>query len=237
MSSWFFMGSALALGAAHALEPGHGKTLLSMHFSSATQIGQRLKQAAQIGFFITILHATSIVVYGLIGVSLANTLLKDTHQMMQTGGIIAGLLIMVIGLGWIWAAWQPLKADCHHEHDTGMKRPIILSLVSSLTPCPSAIGVVVAMVSLGGAARVTDAALFLLLFSMGLSTTLIICSTLLSIPASKLAHYWPQAGVTHFLRKTSAVAMVCLGGFIIYQACFVKELPDMIEPMLKGFNG
>ena len=228
MSSWFLMGSALALGAAHALEPGHGKTLLSVHFSGSKS---RLRDAWQIGLLITLLHAASITLYGALGVGLAKTLFQSPEALVQAGSVFAGILVLALGLWWTWQAWLPAKTCHHHDHDASLTnwnsfgRQFNLSLASSLVPCPSAIVVVVSMLTLGGRAQLTDALTFLLVFSVGLSLTLILAGTLLSIPGRQLAHY--GRGVNQllpWLKKVSAIAMVLLGSFLVGKALWSEPM-------------
>jgi nickel/cobalt transporter (NicO) family protein len=190
MSSWLLMGSALALGAAHALEPVHGKTLLSVHFSGTKN---RLRDALQIGLLITMLHAASITLYGAIGVGLAKTFFQSPEALVNAGSLMAGTVVLLLGGWWTWQAWATPPSCHHHEHDATLttwnsfSRQFNLSLASSLVPCPSAIIVVVSMLTLGQTAQLTDAFTFLLVFSVGLSLTLILASTLLSIPGRHLA--------------------------------------------------
>jgi ABC-type nickel/cobalt efflux system permease component RcnA len=113
MSSWLLMGSALALGVAHALEPGHGKTLLSVHFSGSKN---RLRDALQIGLLITLLHAASITLYGAIGVGLAKTFFQSPEALVNAGSLMAGAVVLLLGGWWTWQAWATPPSCHHHEH-------------------------------------------------------------------------------------------------------------------------
>jgi nickel/cobalt transporter (NicO) family protein len=227
------MGSALMMGAAHALEPGHGKTLLSVHFSSSRS---RLRDAAMIGVLITLLHAASIIVYGLIGVGLAHTFFNSTEAVIKAGAVLAGAALLLLGVWWTWQAWQPVQTCHHHDHEpiqnwASFQRQLTLSLASSLVPCPSAIIVVTTMVTMGGAAQAWHAGLFLVLFSLGLSLTLIVAGVLLSASTRPLTRYLTpiRSQVLPLLRKTSAIAMVLLGGFILGKALWFTSPSEVHE--------
>jgi nickel/cobalt transporter (NicO) family protein len=261
---------ALLLGAAHALEPGHGKTLLSMHFSVSQD---RLKEGLVLCGLMTLLHAVSLSVYGALGVFLARTVaqVSASANLFQLSGVLAGLGILGCGVFWAKQAWQPvpivavpslqgveprLQATVAHDHapccdhahaplpsartwqtegKAAFSRQMVLSVISSLVPCPSAVVVVMAMLTMGGAARLWDAMMFLGVFSFGLALTLVLAGALLSVPSRKLAQAASlKQSLLPLLRKASAVAMLVLGGFILVRSVWwpAGAEPEEVKALL-----
>jgi ABC-type nickel/cobalt efflux system permease component RcnA len=81
------------------------------------------------------------------------------------------------------------------------------------------------MLTLGQTAQLTDAFTFLLVFSVGLSLTLILASTLLSIPGRHLAMQLKGVNqIAPLLKKVSAIAMVLLGSFLISRSLWAPPM-------------
>ncbi len=107
--------SAFALGAAHALTPGHGKTIVAAYL-----VGSRgtLKHAAFLGAMVTLTHTITVFALGLATLFLFRYIVPE--KITQTLGVVSGLSIVVIG------AWMLRKrihhrshshASHHHHHD------------------------------------------------------------------------------------------------------------------------
>src|SRR5271166_3897246 len=89
------IGIAFALGAAHALTPGHGKTIVAAYL-----VGSRgtLKHAAFLGGMVTFTHTISVFVLGLVTLFLFQYVMPQ--KVTQVLGAISGLSIVAIG-GWM----------------------------------------------------------------------------------------------------------------------------------------
>ena len=85
------------LGAAHALEPGHGKTIVAAYL-----IGNRgtVANAVYLGGMVTITHTFSVIILGLITLFASSYVLPE--QIFPWLGAGSGLLIMGLG-GWLFA--------------------------------------------------------------------------------------------------------------------------------------
>jgi len=113
------IGIAFALGAAHALTPGHGKTIVAAYL-----VGSRgtLKHAAFLGAMVTFTHTISVFLLGMATLFLFQYVVPE--KITRVLGAISGLSIAAIGA---WTLWKRLRVtpphahthahDHHHEHD------------------------------------------------------------------------------------------------------------------------
>ena len=109
---------AFGWGAAHALSPGHGKTIVAAYL-----VGTRgtLKHAALLGGMVTFTHTVSVFLLGLATLFLARYV--NPEKIYPILGTISGLSIVIVGgmmlLRRIQAfrATTPALAHSHHHHD------------------------------------------------------------------------------------------------------------------------
>lgn len=110
------IGIAFGLGAAHALTPGHGKTIVAAYL-----VGSRgtLKHAAFLGAMVTLTHTITVFLLGLATLFLFQYVVPQ--KVTQLLGAISGLSIVAIG-GWMLL--KRLRGAKHthshsHDHDHG----------------------------------------------------------------------------------------------------------------------
>ncbi len=108
------IGIAFALGAAHALTPGHGKTIVAAYL-----VGSRgtLKHAAFLGGMVTLTHTITVFLLGLATLFLFQYVVPQ--KVTQVLGAISGLSIVAIG-GWM--LYKRVRGVGHthdhaHDHD------------------------------------------------------------------------------------------------------------------------
>jgi nickel/cobalt transporter (NicO) family protein len=117
------IGIAFVLGAAHALTPGHGKTIVAAYL-----VGSRgtLKHAAFLGAMVTFTHTVSVFLLGLATLFLFQYVVPQ--KVTQVLGAISGLSIVVIG-GWMLykrlrgAGHTHAHTHDHHHHDHSHQHP------------------------------------------------------------------------------------------------------------------
>jgi ABC-type nickel/cobalt efflux system permease component RcnA len=114
LTPWtMFLGLAAAflLGGAHALTPGHGKTIVAAYL-----VGSRgtLKHAAFLGAVVTFTHTISVFLLGLATLFLFNYVVPE--KITQWLGVISGLSIVAVGLWMARKRWQAARAHPHHDH-------------------------------------------------------------------------------------------------------------------------
>ena len=103
------VGIAFALGAAHALTPGHGKTIVAAYL-----VGSRgtLKHAAFLGAMVTFTHTVSVFLLGMATLFLFQYVVPE--NITRVLGAVSGLSIVAIGA---WMLYKRLRPRVHaHEH-------------------------------------------------------------------------------------------------------------------------
>jgi nickel/cobalt exporter len=102
------LGVAFVLGAAHALTPGHGKTIVAAYL-----VGSRgtLKHAVFLGAIVTFTHTVSVFLLGLATLFLFHYVVPQ--NVIQVLGAVSGLSIVAIG-GWM--LYKRLRHEQQHRH-------------------------------------------------------------------------------------------------------------------------
>jgi nickel/cobalt exporter len=173
--------AAAAWGAAHALGPGHGKTIVAAYL-----VGSRgtLRHALVLALTVTLTHTASVVALGLVALYAARHV--DTAEVYLWLSVASGLFVMAIGLALLLGRARGLRRRPHgHSHDVrggdhghshdqvpssaGLRGLIALGISGGLLPCPTALVVMLASVAVG---RVAFGLLLILSFSVGLAATL-----------------------------------------------------------------
>src|SRR6204780_3287299 len=101
------IGGAFLLGAAHALTPGHGKTIVAAYL-----VGSRgtLKHAAFLGAMVTFTHTVSVFLLGLATLFLFQYVVPE--KIIPALGAISGLSIVAIGGSMFYKRLR----RAHHTH-------------------------------------------------------------------------------------------------------------------------
>ena len=163
------LAAALFWGAAHALSPGHGKTIITAYL-----VGQRgtPRHAALLGLIVTITHTIGVFSLGLVTLALSQFIVPD--RLYPWLNLVSGLLVVGIGASVLRARWRHSRHHHHHHHHHGEEGTSFRSLLAvgvsgGLLPCPSALVVLLAAISLH---RVAFGLLLILAFSAGLALTI-----------------------------------------------------------------
>jgi nickel/cobalt transporter (NicO) family protein len=165
---------AVALGAAHALAPGHGKTVMAAYL-----VGMRgtLRQAMTIGATVTLTHTAGVLLLGLV---LSTSRMIASERLYPWLGLGSGLLLAGVGVGLLVRA-RPGHHHRHphdhpHDHDHGAAgRPlgwrglVALGLAGGLVPSPSAVVVLLGGIALG---RAWFGVALVLAYGAGMAATL-----------------------------------------------------------------
>lgn len=186
-------------GAAHALSPGHGKTLVGAYL-----VGSRgtPRHAAFLGLTVTITHTIGVIALGLVTV-LASAYVVPA-DLMPWLGVASGALVVALGLHTLRQRLSGLKQGHTHahtgvEHDQGhhhhhddshghshlppgaeggpitWRGLLALGVSGGLVPCPSALVVLLGAIALG---RAAFGLALVVAFSLGLAATLTVLGLL-----------------------------------------------------------
>jgi ABC-type nickel/cobalt efflux system permease component RcnA len=162
------LAAALFWGAAHALSPGHGKTIITAYL-----VGQRgtPRHAALLGLIVTITHTIGVFSLGLVTLALSQFIVPD--RLYPWLNLVSGLLVVCIGASVLRARWLHSRQHHHHHHHgeegTSFRSLLAVGVSGGLLPCPSALVVLLAAISLH---RVAFGLLLILAFSAGLALTI-----------------------------------------------------------------
>lgn len=108
--------AAFGWGAAHALSPGHGKTIVGAYL-----VGSRgtVKHALFLGLTTTITHTVGVFALGLVTLFASRYILPET--LFPWLSLASGLLVVAIGLSmvWNWLAQFRKQQVGRHEHHHG----------------------------------------------------------------------------------------------------------------------
>jgi ABC-type nickel/cobalt efflux system permease component RcnA len=182
---------AVALGAVHALAPGHGKTIMA---AQAVSRGRRgLRDILTLGLTVTVTHTLGVLVLGLLVAGGSSVV---TPGLFPWLGAASGALVAFTGCLLLRRALRPRPGHGHdhghshghsHDHDHGrghshdhghghgpadMPRRgtvVLMGFAGGLMPSPSAIVVLLGALALGHA---WFGVLLVLAYGLGLAATL-----------------------------------------------------------------
>ena len=166
---WVVLASlavALFWGAAHALSPGHGKTIVTAYL-----VGRRgtPRHAALLGLIVTVTHTIGVFALGLVTLLLSRFIVPE--QLYPWLNLTSGLLVVAIGVSVLRSRVRRRAHPHHHHHDheLGGRALLAVGVSGGLLPCPSALVVLLAAISLH---RIGFGLLLIVAFSAGLALTI-----------------------------------------------------------------
>ena len=114
ISVWVFLLAlllAMGFGAAHALLPGHGKTIMAAYLVGA---GGRMKQAVQVGLAVAFMHTASVLGIGLVVFALAQFAPERVYPWVT---LASGLLVIGLGIALLVTRVRSRAVAAHvHPH-------------------------------------------------------------------------------------------------------------------------
>lgn len=120
-NAWFFMPTAILLGALHGLEPGHSKTMMAAFIVA---IRGTAAQAVLLGLAATVSHTAIVWIIVLGGLYLWRDIAPEAFEPWLQ--LLSGVIIVAMALWMIWRVWDDRRraklaagdkhAD-HHRHD------------------------------------------------------------------------------------------------------------------------
>jgi nickel/cobalt exporter len=110
--AWLYLPFAVALGALHALEPGHAKSLMAAYIVA---IRGTASQAVTLGVSAAVGHTMIVWVLALAALALGERYVVDEAEPWLTA--ISGILIVLLALRMFWALRARGRHHHHHGHD------------------------------------------------------------------------------------------------------------------------
>jgi ABC-type nickel/cobalt efflux system permease component RcnA len=211
------LAAALFWGAAHALSPGHGKTIVTAYL-----VGRRgtPAHAALLGVIVTATHTVGVFALGLVTLALSEFIVPD--RLYPWLNLVSGLLVVGIGASVLYARVRNGRAHAHrgahgrrHQHEhahaeagQGFRSLVAVGVSGGLLPCPSALVVLLAAISLH---RVAFGLLLILAFSAGLALTVTAVGLVAVLARSAFARVSFDGRLVALLPAASALVILVAG--------------------------
>jgi nickel/cobalt exporter len=216
LSAFVLLGSlALALfwGAAHALSPGHGKTIVTAYL-----VGSRGTpwHAALLGLITTATHTAGVFALGGVTLLLSQWIVPD--QLYPWLDLSAGLLVVGVGAAVLAGRARHARQHAHghhHAHVHDKRGLVAVGISGGLLPCPSALVVLLAAISLH---RVGFGLLLVVAFSLGLAAAITGVGLVAVLAKSAFARFDGRGRALAVLPAVSAFVIVLAGIAMVARA-------------------
>ena len=212
-------------GSAHALSPGHGKAIVTAYL-----VGQRGKprHAAALGLIVTATHTIGVFTIGFVTLALSQFIVPE--QLYPWIGLVSGLLVIGVGASVLLGRLRHRRAHSHghhhHHHDhghghgeLGWRSLTAVGVSGGLLPCPSALVVLLAAISLH---RIALGLGLIVAFSAGLAASIAGIGLVAILAKRTFRRFELQGRVIGLLPAISALVIVIAGA-----AMTVRALPKV----------
>jgi nickel/cobalt exporter len=200
------LGAALFWGMAHALSPGHGKTIVAAYL-----VGRRgtPRHAALLGLIVTVTHTIGVFALGLVTLLLSRFIVPD--ELYPWLNLVSGLLVVGIGTSVLRSRWRHRVAhQPHHDHhhELSNRSLVAVGVSGGLLPCPSALVVLLAAISLH---RVAFGLILIVAFSAGLALTITAIGLLAVLARGSFKRIGFNGRLVSLLPALSALVILAAG--------------------------
>jgi nickel/cobalt transporter (NicO) family protein len=189
---------AVVLGALHALEPGHGKTLLAISLVGARAT---VPQAVILATALTIAHTAGVMLFGVVVLTLARYIVPEA--LYPWIALLSGIFVAVLGARALGREIARRRAGAAHDHDhthahdhghnhhhddggftqavhthshlipcsapISFRSAVVAASTGNVAPCPAALVVLLAAIATH---RIGWGLVLIVAFSIGLALTL-----------------------------------------------------------------
>lgn len=212
------LAAAVFLGAAHALTPGHGKTIVAAYLVGSRG---RVLDAVYLGIVVTVTHTASVFVLGLAALYASGRIAME--RIFPVLSLASGVLVAGVGLWLLWRRTHTHVHHGHHHHDHPHPHEhretrgglLSLGISGGLVPCPEALVVLLLSLSLG---KLGFGLLVLLAFSAGLAAVLIAIGVAMVLAAPAAGRIAGESKWIKALPVASAAVVTLLGVVLAAQA-------------------
>ena len=242
LTFWFFLTAALiamGLGALHALEPGHGKTLVAAYL-----VGSRgtAWHAVLLGLIVTLAHTAGVYALGAVTLYASRYILPE--KLYPWLGAISGLVIVALGVWLFLRRWMGDDSSLRHGHThwydgfitrsgsvasgssgtavapaqqaVTTRQLLLLGITGGLIPCPAALVVLLSAIALH---RIALGFFLIVAFSVGLAAVLIAIGLLMVHAGRFVSRLTPNSElIQRRLPLLSAVFITIVGVVLVVQS-------------------
>jgi nickel/cobalt exporter len=233
-SAWFLFlaaGIAAGLGALHALEPGHGKTIVAAYL-----VGSRgtARHAVLLGVVVTAAHTAGVYLLGALTLYASKYVVPE--QLYPWLGAISGVTVAGLGLFILlrnltgestehshadgkshshWFSSMSRKSDAQPdvnqrgaEKRVSLRELLALGVTGGIIPCPAALVVLLSAFSLH---RIGFGLFLITCFSLGLALVLVIIGLTMVYTKRFMSRFQTSGPMLRYLPLLSSSFMVILG--------------------------
>ena len=221
---------AAGLGAAHALSPGHGKTLVAAYL-----VGSRgtVRQAMALGATVAVTHTAGVLVIGVLVLVGGEIFLPE--EAIRWLSVLSGVLTAALGIGLVVRAVRGARrvaAHQHHPHPHGhphggehdehdhphphpgsslsIRGVALLGIAGGLVPSASALIVLLAAMTTG---RLAFGLALIVAFGVGMALVLSGIAALTTVTGGWLSRRMPQdSGV---IRRAARLVPIASGMLVL----------------------
>jgi nickel/cobalt exporter len=244
LSLWFLITAAciaFSLGALHALEPGHGKTIVAAYLVGSHGTA---RHALLLGIIVTVSHTAGVFALGAITLYASRYIVPE--QLYPWLGVFSGLTIAGLGGYMFLRRWSGLDLDHSHtsgalhglwsscrKKDAAAPKPVVsgksvslyqlfaLGITGGIIPCPAALVVLLSACALH---RIGLGFFLIMAFSLGLAAVLISLGMLMVYGRRFMVRLPDGALTTRWLPVVSAAFMTVLGAGIAVRALLTTAI-------------
>jgi ABC-type nickel/cobalt efflux system permease component RcnA len=204
---------ALALGAGHALSPGHGKAL-----AAAYLVGERARARHALLFGAAVTAAHTLVVFAIGCAALALERSFGSDRLLRGLEVVSAGAVTLLGVVQVSRRFREATAERAHDHGpggepgVGWRSLVALGASAGLTPCPSALALLLAAIALR---RYAFGLVLVAAFSVGVAATLTIVGWIALAARRRVrdradASPW-AAGLLRWLPVVSSASVLLVG--------------------------
>ena len=215
---------AIALGGLHALEPGHGKTLLAVSL-----VGSRAtaRQALMLASALTVAHTAGVLALGVVLIAAAEWIVPEHVYPWITLG--SGIFVTILGA-------RAVAREVHHRHDHPHAHPhhaisgtapltfrdaVLAAASGNVAPCPAALVVLLAAIGLH---RIGYGLALIVAFSFGLAAVLTILGIAVVRSAAWLVARPRFDRIARFAPLVTACVIATVGAAMVGQGFLAQGI-------------
>ena len=217
----------------HAMEPGHGKSLVATFVISTNTSKKR--DAFLIGLVASVTHTASVYLIGFIGLKFFELISPINKEIFIS--FIASIFIFVIGAWLMWDRIIEPLFHSEHKHECSaheiltknlkITSILLIGLTAGLVPCSGGLAVFMTATAVGGFHNLLNGFLYVLSFSIGLGLALTLVA-LSMICGQEFLKNILQKSISNIEKSSGVISAIIIYtlGLILLTSTFVKALPD-----------
>ena len=229
----FYIFTAFLFGIIHAMEPGHGKSLVATFVLSTNT--NKTKDAFLIGLIASITHTASVYLIGYLGLQFLKFISPIDSEVFIS--FTASIIIFLIGF---WLMWDRIINPLfHHEHehhcsvhDVVTKKLkassiLLIGLTAGLVPCSGGLAVFMTATAVGGFQNLLNGFFYVLSFSIGLGIALTLVALSMIFGQGVLKSIL-QKSISSIERSSGVISAILIYtlGLVLLTTNIVKVIPS-----------